>query len=157
AREWHRGPLRRRWARECRWLHRPGHPRRGRADDPRRHPRGPPFRPPVRRSPRSGVLPVEKGAGVSSFQMVAHVRRLLRAAKLGHGGTLDPEATGVLPLLVGEATKLMPYLAELEKEYVATVTLGIVTDTQDASGRVLLTRPVPPLAAAALERVLERF
>jgi len=109
------------------------------------------------RALRSGVLPVEKGPGVTSFQVVAHARRLLRAPKLGHGGTLDPEATGVLPLLVGEATKLMPYLADLEKEYVATVRLGVVTDTQDLSGAVLETRPVPPLDAAAVEGVLGRF
>jgi tRNA pseudouridine55 synthase len=109
------------------------------------------------RAASSGVLPVDKGAGVTSFQVVAHVRRLLRASKLGHGGTLDPDATGVLPLLVGEATKLMPYLADLDKEYVATARLGVVTDTQDLSGTVLTTRPVPPLAAGAVEAVLGRF
>lgn len=109
------------------------------------------------RGTRSGVLPVEKGAGVTSFQVVAHVRRLLRAPKLGHAGTLDPEATGVLPLLVGEATKLMPYLADAEKEYVATARLGVATDTQDLSGAVVSTRPVPPLDAMALQRVLAAF
>ena len=62
-------------------------------------------------APRSGVLAVEKGPGVTSFQVVAHVRRLLRAPKVGHGGTLDPDATGLLPILVGEGTKLTPYLA----------------------------------------------
>lgn len=109
------------------------------------------------RTAASGVLPVDKGAGVTSFQVVAQVRRLLRASKLGHGGTLDPDATGVLPLLVGEATKLMPYLADLDKEYVATARLGIVTDTQDLSGAVLATRPVPALDAGAVEAALGRF
>jgi tRNA pseudouridine55 synthase len=106
---------------------------------------------------RSGVLPVEKGAGVTSFQVVSHVRRLLRAPKVGHGGTLDPAATGLLPLLIGEATKLMPYLAELDKEYLATVRLGVTTDTQDAAGAVRETREVPALAAADIGRALLRF
>ena len=112
---------------------------------------------PARSPALSGILPVEKGPGVTSFQVVSHVRRLLRAPKVGHGGTLDPAATGLLPLLIGEATKLMPYLAELDKEYLATVRLGIVTDTQDAAGAVRETRAVPSLAAAELERVLARF
>ena len=77
--------------------------------------------------------------------VVARVRRLLGGPKLGHGGTLDPDATGVLPLLVGEATKLMPYLADLDKEYVAAVRLGVATETQDLSGAVVETRPVPAL------------
>jgi tRNA pseudouridine55 synthase len=106
---------------------------------------------------RSGVLPVEKGPGVTSFQVVAHLRRLLRAPKVGHGGTLDPDATGVLPILVGEGTKLTPYLTALDKEYVATVRLGITTDTLDASGRVLTTSEVPALSAAAVTEALARF
>ena len=91
----------------------------------------------------SGILPVDKGPGATSFQVVAHLRRMMRAPKIGHGGTLDPDATGVLPILIGEATKLTPYLIELDKEYVATVRLGIVTDTEDLSGAVLETPPVP--------------
>lgn len=106
---------------------------------------------------RSGVLPVEKGPGVTSFQVVAHLRRLLRAPKVGHGGTLDPDATGVLPILIGEATKLAPYLVDLDKDYVATVRLGITTETQDLSGAILESRTVPPLDRAAVESVLGRF
>jgi len=106
---------------------------------------------------RSGILPVEKGPGVTSFQVVAQLRRLLRAPKVGHGGTLDPDATGLLPILVGEGTKLTPYLAALDKEYVATARLGVTTDTQDASGTVLRERPVPALDAAALAAALARF
>jgi tRNA pseudouridine55 synthase len=108
------------------------------------------------RSP-SGVLPVEKGPGVTSFQVVARLRRALRASRVGHGGTLDPQATGVLPILIGEATKLTPYLTELDKEYVATVRLGVVTATEDMTGPVLETRPVPPLDAQAIEGALRRF
>lgn len=106
---------------------------------------------------RSGVLPVEKGRGVTSFEVVARLRRLLRVRRIGHGGTLDPGASGVLPILVGEATKLTPYLMELEKEYLATVRLGVVTDTQDLSGRVLETRRVPDLDEAAIRSALDRF
>ena len=100
---------------------------------------------------RAGILPVEKGPGVTSFQVVAHLRRVLRAPRIGHGGTLDPAATGLLPILIGEATKLTPYLVDLDKEYVATVRLGVTTESQDLSGAVLETRPVPPLDAAAIE------
>jgi tRNA pseudouridine55 synthase len=105
----------------------------------------------------SGILPVEKGAGVTSFQVVARLRRLMRASKIGHGGTLDPDATGVLPVLIGEATKLNPYLGDLDKEYLATVRLGLATTTQDLSGAVIETRPVPELDAAAIEAVVARF
>lgn len=106
---------------------------------------------------RSGVLPVDKGAGFTSFQVVAHLRRVLRAHKIGHGGTLDPAATGVLPILVGEATKLTPYLVDLDKEYLATVRLGVTTDTQDLSGTVLETRPVPAIGAADIDHALLAF
>lgn len=106
---------------------------------------------------RSGILVVNKGAGMTSFQVVAHLRRLMRAAKIGHGGTLDPDATGVLPILVGEATKLTPYLIDLDKEYVATVRIGVVTDTQDLSGTVLERPTVPPVDASAIEAALGAF
>src|SRR6185295_3308005 len=127
-----------------------GHPARGGATGPRR-PRV------VSDRHRAGILPVEKGPGVTSFQMVAHLRRVLRAPRVGHGGTLDPAATGLLPILVGEATKLTPYLVELDKEYVATVRLGVTTETQDLTGAVLETRPVPALEAPALEAALAPF
>jgi len=103
----------------------------------------------VSERPRAGVLPVEKGPGVTSSQVVAHLRRILRAPRIGHGGTLDPAATGLLPILIGEATKLTPYLVDLDKEYVATVRLGVVTETQDLSGAVLETRPVPARQAGS--------
>lgn len=106
---------------------------------------------------RRGILIIDKGSGVSSFHAVAHLRRLLRAGKVGHGGTLDPEATGVLPILVNEATKLTPYFMDHDKEYLATVRLGVVTDTQDLSGTVLRTSPVPALTAEEIETALRRF
>ena len=70
----------------------------------------------MKASHASGILPAEKGPGVTSFQVVAQLRRVLHASRIGHGGTLDPDATGVLPILIGEATKLTPYLVELDKE-----------------------------------------
>lgn len=104
-----------------------------------------------------GLLVADKGTGVTSFQVVAQVRRLLRVPKVGHGGTLDPLATGVLPLLLGEATKLQPYLQAEDKEYVATVRLGVETDTLDVTGRVTAERPVPALDAADLLAALSGF
>jgi tRNA pseudouridine55 synthase len=100
---------------------------------------------------------VDKAAGLTSFDVVARARRALGERRIGHAGTLDPAAVGVLPLLVGEATKLMSYLVEQDKEYVAVVRLGVVTDTQDLSGRILATRAVPKLDRARIERVLRKF
>lgn len=105
----------------------------------------------------SGLLLVDKGEGVTSFQVVALLRRLLGVHKIGHGGTLDPHATGLLPILVGETTKLTPFLTEQDKEYEATVLLGIRTDTLDVTGRVLETRPIPSLARETIEGLLARF
>jgi tRNA pseudouridine55 synthase len=104
-----------------------------------------------------GVLIAEKGPGVTSFQVVAHLRRVLRVPKVGHGGTLDPMATGVLPILLGEATKLTPYLQAEDKEYLAVVRLGVTTDTLDATGRVIAERPVPPLDPERIRTALRRF
>ena len=84
----------------------------------------------------SGVLVVDKPAGATSFDMVARLRRRLGVRRIGHAGTLDPDAVGVLPLLIGEATKLVAYLQDESKEYVATVRSGVTTDSQDLSGRV---------------------
>ena len=104
-----------------------------------------------------GVLVLDKAAGVTSFDAVAVVRRQLGIRRVGHAGTLDPQATGVLPVLLGEATKLMPYLADQDKEYVATVRFGVVTDTHDLAGRVVATAPVPALTRARLEAACRPF
>jgi tRNA pseudouridine55 synthase len=99
----------------------------------------------------SGVLVLDKTSGVTSFDAVALVRRRLRVRRVGHAGTLDPAASGVLPILIGEATKLMPYLMDQDKEYVATIRFGVTTDTHDLSGRVVATAPVPALTREMLE------
>lgn len=106
---------------------------------------------------RSGVLVVDKVAGVTSFDVVAAARRRLGARRVGHAGTLDPDGTGVLPLLIGEATKLMVYLADQDKEYQVVVRLGVATDTHDAAGRVVATAPVPALSRADVEQACRRF
>lgn len=99
----------------------------------------------------SGVLVLDKTSGVTSFDAVALVRRRLGVRRVGHAGTLDPGATGVLPILIGEATKLMPYLMDQDKEYVTTIRFGITTDTHDLSGRVVATAPVPTLTREVVE------
>ncbi len=106
---------------------------------------------------RSGVLVVDKAAGLTSFGVVSLVRRRLRVRRVGHAGTLDPGAVGVLPVLIGEATKLTPYLTDQDKEYVAVVRFGITTDTHDLTGRVLAEAPAPAFTAEDLARATRRF
>lgn len=105
------------------------------------------------RRPLDGVLLLDKPLGVSSNHALQAARRLYRAEKAGHTGTLDPLATGLLPLCFGEATKFSGELLHADKRYMATVQLGITTDTADAEGAVLARRPVavsPADVAAAL-------
>jgi len=105
----------------------------------------------------AGILVVDKAAGATSFDAVAVARRALDVRRVGHAGTLDPPATGVLPLLIGEATKLTPYVMDHDKEYVATVRFGVRTDTHDMSGRVLATAPVGALSRERLEAACRPF
>ncbi|MUV39917.1 tRNA pseudouridine(55) synthase [Lentibacillus sp. JNUCC-1] len=84
-----------------------------------------------------GILPLWKPPGMTSHDCVMKVRRLLQTKKVGHTGTLDPDAEGVLPLCIGRATKLVPYMTNTAKEYIATVQLGTATETEDASGAVV--------------------
>lgn len=102
-----------------------------------------------------GVLVVDKPAGKTSHDVVAEARRLLSTRAVGHAGTLDPMATGVLLLLVGEATKLSPFLTAEDKRYRAVLSFGRSTDTLDAEGATLEERPVRSIERAALERAIE--
>ncbi|WP_257460493.1 tRNA pseudouridine(55) synthase TruB [Archangium lipolyticum] len=104
-----------------------------------------------------GVLVIDKPTGPTSFDVVRQVRFLLKVKKVGHTGTLDPMATGVLPLCLGEATKVAGFITEGDKAYDAVVRLGAETDTQDAEGKVVSEAPVPALTSALLEEVLGRF
>lgn len=90
----------------------------------------------------NGIINVHKEAGFTSFDVVAKLRGITKQRKIGHTGTLDPDATGVLPVCFGSATKLCEYLTDKTKEYVAEFRLGIVTDTQDISGTVLEEKEV---------------
>lgn len=104
-----------------------------------------------------GVLVIDKPQGPTSFEVVRRVQSALALKRAGHTGTLDPMATGVLPVCLGEATKLAGLLTEGDKAYDAVVRLGLVTDTQDVTGTVLETHPVPPLSAEVLESALRGF
>lgn len=104
-----------------------------------------------------GVLVIDKPLGPTSFDVVRQVRSLLKVKKAGHTGTLDPMATGVLPVCLGEATKVAGYITEGDKAYDAVVRLGMETDTQDAQGKPTAEAPVPPLTAVLLESVLAPF
>src|SRR4029079_13276775 len=103
-----------------------------------------------------GILVLDKPAGISSNAALQHAKRLFEAAKAGHSGTLDPLASGVLPVLFGEATKFSSFLLDADKEYLADVRLGVRTKTGDAEGEVI-SRSAVTIDDAALEPALARF
>lgn len=105
----------------------------------------------------NGVLVVDKPKGITSFDVVREVRRAVGVKKVGHTGTLDPMATGVLPVCIGDGTKIAQFITEATKAYDATVKLGATTDTLDAEGKVLETRPVPPMTREVIEAALQKF
>jgi tRNA pseudouridine55 synthase len=105
----------------------------------------------------TGVLVVDKPAGPTSFEVVKRVRRALRAEKAGHTGTLDPAATGVLAVCVGEAVKLQQFLTEGDKAYEARVAFGAATDTEDGEGRVVATGDPAGVDAERLRAALPAF
>ena len=88
-------------------------------------------------APYSGMIIIHKETGYTSSDVVAKLRGILHMRKIGHTGTLDPGATGVLPVCLGSATKLCELIADRDKEYVAVCRLGVTTDTEDMSGEVL--------------------
>lgn len=101
----------------------------------------------------SGVINIYKIKGFTSHDVVAKLRGILKQKKIGHTGTLDPEATGVLPVCLGSATKLCDMLTDREKEYIAEVRLGITTDTQDMTGTVLREKEVKFTEAQVTEAI----
>ena len=104
-----------------------------------------------------GVLVCDKPAGMTSHDLVARVRRLAGQRRVGHGGTLDPPATGVLVVALGRATRLLPFLPMEPKRYLARVVFGAETDTLDAAGAVTAATDAAGLDAAAVRAVLPRF
>ncbi|HEV8328906.1 MAG TPA: tRNA pseudouridine(55) synthase TruB [Nitrospiraceae bacterium] len=104
-----------------------------------------------------GVLTIKKESGWTSHDVVAKVRHLLGGVKVGHAGTLDPAATGVLPVLIGRGTRIAEYLVEWDKEYRAVLRLGETTDTQDATGAVLTSQVKDQVTLKAIHEVVGRF
>src|SRR4051795_8579041 len=111
----------------------------------------------VVRRPVHGVLLLDKPIGLSSNQALQKAKWLLRAEKAGHTGTLDPLATGVLPLCFGAATKFGQLQLDADKTYEATLTLGVKTTTGDAEGDVIENRDVPEISGTRLEEVRMQF
>jgi tRNA pseudouridine55 synthase len=107
--------------------------------------------------PLDGILLLDKPPGMSSNQALQRVRHLFRAEKAGHTGSLDPLATGLLPVCFGEATKIAGYLLGSDKAYEVEARFGATTDTDDADGAVLRERPVPALERARVEAELAKF
>ena len=105
----------------------------------------------------SGVLVLDKPAGFSSNDAVQKAKRMFHARKVGHTGALDPLATGVLPLCFGEATKFSQYLLDSDKKYWTRLKLGVATDSGDADGQVIQTRPVVNVDAEKIEAALRFF
>lgn len=104
----------------------------------------------------NGVVVIDKPAGMTSHDVVAGIRRILGIRKIGHAGTLDPLATGVLPVCINEATKLMPFFENHRKDYLATMCLGIRTDTLDREGRII-SQQTPAVTPGEVAAVLGTF
>jgi tRNA pseudouridine55 synthase len=104
-----------------------------------------------------GVLLVDKPKGMTSHDVVYRLRRKLQIKRIGHAGTLDPMATGVLVMLIGKATRISQYLMSVDKIYEGEATLGVITDSQDAEGEIMETRPVPELTEAKVRAVMKTF
>ncbi|MBQ8418422.1 MAG: tRNA pseudouridine(55) synthase TruB [Phascolarctobacterium sp.] len=104
-----------------------------------------------------GIFNVLKPPGMTSHDVIAFLRRALNTKKVGHGGTLDPDAAGVLPVFTGTATRLLEFAVEGRKQYLVEVTLGKQTDTGDDSGTVVKEMPIPAFDEAGLQKVLQGF
>ncbi len=105
----------------------------------------------------NGILLLDKPSGITSNEALQQVKRLFFAKKAGHTGSLDPLASGVLPICMGEATKVSAFLLDADKCYQVRCQLGVKTDTADAEGEVIETRPVEDYSDARIETVLEQF
>jgi tRNA pseudouridine55 synthase len=104
-----------------------------------------------------GILSINKATGMTSHDVVARVRKLLHQRRVGHAGTLDPAASGVLPICVGQGTRVAEYLSESGKAYQAEITFGVVTDTYDVEGTITRTADISYLTHARIEEALPHF
>lgn len=106
----------------------------------------------------NGIINLKKEAGMTSHDAVFKLRKILGEKKIGHGGTLDPDVVGVLPIAVGKATRVIEYMTEAGKLYCGQVTLGYATTTEDASGQIVASKAVPPdLSAQAIDQAMQMF
>ena len=105
----------------------------------------------------SGILNVLKPCGMTSHDVVGFLRRTLQTKKIGHGGTLDPDAAGVLPVFIGTATRLLEYAVEGRKNYRAELKFGIKTDTGDDSGTIIASSEVRVVTEAEIQETLQKF
>ena len=105
----------------------------------------------------SGILVIDKPAGWTSMDVCAKLRGVFHEKRVGHGGTLDPMATGVLPVFIGRATRAVEFAEKSDKEYIAGLKLGVITNTQDITGEVLERRPVTGIGHWGVYNILEQF
>ena len=105
----------------------------------------------------NGILNIHKATGMTSHDVVAKIRKMLKQKRVGHAGTLDPAASGVLPICVGQGTRVAEYLSESGKAYSAEILFGTVTDTYDSEGTVLRTSDTTTLTLAQIEEILPQF
>src|SRR5271167_3059922 len=100
-----------------------------------------------------GIILIDKPAGITSAEVVRRIKAIVKPARVGHLGTLDPFATGLLPIMIGEATRLAPFLEGGAKQYQGVIRLGAETDTLDREGAVVRTATIPALDRARLDEV----
>lgn len=106
---------------------------------------------------KDGFIVVNKPSGITSFDVIRQVKRVYGFKKIGHAGTLDPQAEGVLIILIGKATKLSAKFMDTQKEYIARLTLGIRTDSADGDGEIICRESIPDLEQKKIESVLKYF
>ena len=105
----------------------------------------------------NGIINLKKEAGMTSHDAVFKLRKILHEKKIGHGGTLDPDVVGVLPIAVGKATRVIEYMTEAGKVYRGQICLGFSTTTEDASGELVEKSPVSELSEEEVDLALSRF
>ncbi len=111
----------------------------------------------MKKLPLCGILNINKPAGLTSRQVVNHVQRIVKPTKVGHAGTLDPMATGVLAVCVGKATRLVPYIQQYHKQYIAQFVLGKQSDTDDITGNVIDVPGLKECSLSQVETLLPQF
>ncbi len=107
--------------------------------------------------PINGIIVIDKPTGRSSNHVLQQVKRLFNAQKAGHTGSLDPLATGLLPVCLGDATRISSYLLDADKSYCVEAKLGVVTDSGDSDGKVIAESPVPEIEQAQVEAIIQQF